>query len=56
MYILYILYIFIHIIYIYVYVSDEKIRLDSATLRNVHHGFIQSSEKHKMIQMFSIRE
>ena len=47
---------YIHIIHFYVYVSDEQIRFDSATLKNVYHSFIQSSEKHKMIQMFGIRE
>ena len=42
-------------IFVYMYLN-EQIRLDSATLKNVYHSFIQSSEKHKMIQMFGIGE
>lgn len=37
------------------YVDAQTILL-SATIKNVYHSFIQSSEKHKMIQMFDIRE
>lgn len=35
---------------------DSQTILLSVTLKNVYHSFIQSSEKHKMIQMFNIRE
>lgn len=37
------------------HVDAQTISL-SATLENVYHSFIQSSEKHKMTQMFDIRE